>query len=150
MLDCLDQFSVFHIRSSDSILTFFLKELIIDNFLQADSLIVQQTNEAFPLSTVSHHMIGVITKIIDIELVENHITRSSHLHLKIKSNVSETEVTSNVNRGSSSLVSHVDEPENFSLTQFRTVFLEESRNLSDLSCINTLEQSTNIRKIVFL
>jgi hypothetical protein len=107
-------------------------------------------------------MVGVVTLIVNIDLMTDHITHSTHFHLEEKGDVNKSEVTiqklekgrahlpRNIDGVSASFISHLDKSQNFTLTELSILFLELVGNVSNFAGVDSLEQTTCVHKSILI
>lgn len=93
MLDSLGEESSLHIHRLNSVLAFFLLELVGQRLLHAYAFEIQKGHEALVLAAVAHNMVRVVAVFAHINIVADHVADSAHLHLQEKSDVHKSKVT---------------------------------------------------------
>jgi len=93
MLNSVVELSLLYIHGLHSVLSFFLAKLIIDDLLKTHSFVVQQSYQTVIIAFVTNDVIAVLAKVVNVQLMEDHVAWSSHFDLQVESNVHESEVT---------------------------------------------------------
>ena len=81
VLDSLGEVASLHIHSFNSVPTLLLLQLVSQGLLHADSFEVEERDETLVLASVAHDMVGISSIVIHVNLMTDHITHSTHLHL---------------------------------------------------------------------
>ena len=96
-------------------------------------------------------MEAVQTLVVNVELVEDHITRRAHLHGQIHSYVVETQVAGDVDGGSTALISLADQSKDLPLAELiRVRRVECLCDLRDLTSMHIWEEPTRIGEEMLL
>jgi len=66
VLDCLYEFSMFDVGGTDPIMVFLFLQLVIEDLFKADSLKVEQRDEALVLPAISHDVVGIEAETVHV------------------------------------------------------------------------------------
>ena len=93
VLDRLDELTLLDVHSLHAETVLFLLQLIVHDFLETHTLEAKHAHEAVIVALVSKDVVGVHTVVVEVELVENHITGRAHLKTEVDSDVLEPKMT---------------------------------------------------------
>ena len=79
VLHSLHKLTLLDVHSFHSETALFFLKLVIHDFLKAHALKTEQADEAVIVALVCQDVIRIQTTVIQIELMEDHVTRRSHL-----------------------------------------------------------------------
>ena len=87
VLDSLDKFALLDVHRFHAITVLFLLKLIIHDLLEAHSFEAEHVLEALKVALVGHDVVGAQTLVVKVELVEDHVTWSTHLQGEVHGNI---------------------------------------------------------------
>ena len=97
VLDSLDQFALLYVHSFHTETAFFLLQLVVHDFLKTHALKTEQTDQAIVFALVGEDVVCVQALVVKVELVEDHVTWSTHLERQVDCDVLEAQMTANKN-----------------------------------------------------
>ena len=87
MLHCFHKFTMLNIHSFHPETLLLFLQLIVHDFLEAHALEAQQIDQAIIVALVCEDMVRVHAVVVDVELVENHITWRAHLQTEVNCDI---------------------------------------------------------------
>ena len=95
VLDSLDQLALLDVHCFHTETAFFLLQLVVHDFLKTHALKAEQTDQTVVFALVGEDVVRVQALIVEVELVEDHVTWSSHLERQVYCDVLKAQMTAN-------------------------------------------------------
>ena len=95
VLDSLHKLALLDVHCFHTETAFFLLQLVVHDFLKTHALKTEQADQAVVFALVGEDVVRVQALIVEVELVEDHVTWSSHLERQVHCDVLEAQMAAN-------------------------------------------------------
>lgn len=106
VLHRFDELALLDVHSLHSETVFLLLQLVVHDFLETHALEAEQAHQAVVVALIRQDVVSVQPAVVDVKLVEDHVTGRAHLQRQVHCNVLEPKMTNRSREETKDKVKH--------------------------------------------